>query len=321
MHAVFIHKYGGVEALTHEATTIPRPGEDEVLVKISAIGVNFHDIYTRSGLYPTPLPFIIGKEAAGVVQKIGSRVTKFKVGERVGSASLNGGYAEFVCVREKELVPIPRVIDDKVACAVLLQGMTAHYLTQSTFQIKKRNTVLIHAAAGGIGGLLTQVARNMGAYVYGTASTEEKANITKKLGAQEVINYTKQDFEKEIMRSTKGKGVHVVYDSVGKDTYAKSLNCLSICGYLVLFGQSSGKVPPVDPLDLSKKSLFLTRPKLFDYILTHDALLDRAKEVFGWIMSGRLKVRIAKIYSLKDAAKAHKDLESRKYSGKLLLIP
>lgn len=321
MHAVIIYKFGGVEVLKYEETEKPQPKDDEVLVKISSIGVNFHDIYSRSGLYPSQLPFTIGKEASGVVEKIGSKVKKFKVGDRVVSASINGSYAEYASILEKELVSIPQRVDERTACAILLQGMTAHYLTKSTYKIKKGDKVLIHAAAGGIGGLLVQVAHNIGAFVYGTVSTEEKVKIAQKLGANEIINYAKQAFEKEIMRLTKGKGVHVVYDSVGKDTYEKSLRCLQTCGYLILFGQSSGKVPPIDPLVLFKKSLFLTRPKLFDYILTHDALLKRASDVFGWVTSGKVKVRIAKTYTLNNAARAHEDLVSRKYSGKLLLIP
>lgn len=322
MHAVIVHKVGGPEVLKYEKTQIPSPKENEVLIKTTAIGVNFHDIYTRTGLYPPSyLPFIIGKEATGVVMKVGKNVKKFKVGERVGSASLNGAYAEYVKASEKEFIPLPAKIDDKTACALLLQGTTAQYLAKSTYKIKKGDKVLIHAAAGGVGGLLVQIAKMLGAEVYGTVSTDEKAAIAKKLGAKEVINYKRSDFEKEIMKLTRGQGVDVVYDSVGKDTYEKSLRCLGFFGMLVLFGQSSGRMPPVDPILLYPKSLYFTRPKLFDYIRTHDDLLQRAKDVFDWVIKGKLKVRIAKTYRLEDAPIAHRDLVSRKFSGKLLLIP
>lgn len=321
MHAVIVHEVGGGEVLKYEQTKIPSPKENEVLIKTAAIGVNFHDIYTRTGFYPSPLPFIIGKEATGVVVKLGKKVKKFKIGDRVGSASFNGAYAEFAVVLEKDLVPIPAKIDDKTACALLLQGMTAQYLAKSTYKIKKGDKVLIHAAAGGVGGLLVQVAKMLRADVYGTVSTGEKAAIAKRLGVDEVINYKKSDFEKEIMKFTNSGGVNVVYDSVGKDTYEKSLKCLKVCGMLVLFGQSSGRVPPIDPILLYPKSLFLTRPKIFDYIRTHEDLLQRAKDVFDWVIAGKLKVRIAKMYPLKEAPTAHKDLVSRKFSGKLLLIP
>jgi NADPH2:quinone reductase len=322
MKVIRVHKTGDPKVLTHEEIAAPEPGNGEARVNIEAVGVNFVDIYQRTGQYKVPLPFTLGQEAAGVVDAIGSGVSEVKPGDRVAYATVTGAYAEYAVVPAWRLVPIPGGISTQQAAAVILQGMTAHYLAYSTYPLKPGDTALIHAAAGGVGLLLVQIAKQCGARVIGTVSTEEKARLAKEFGAEEIILYTRQDFEAEVKRLTSGKGVNVVYDSVGKTTFDKSLNCLKPRGYMVLYGQSSGAVPPLDPQVLNAKgSLFLTRPTLGHYIADRAELLQCANDLFHWMLAGKLKVRIAKTFALADAAEAHQFLENRQALGKLLLIP
>lgn len=322
MHAIWIDKPGGLEVLSYRECTQPQPNVGEVLVKIAAIGVNFIDVYYRTGLYEASYPFIPGMEAAGVVEAVGAGVTELNVGNRVVYASSHpGSYAEYAVVPATTAVPVPDDIDDRSAAAAFLQGMTAHYLTHSTYHLQAGDTVLIHAAAGGVGSLLTQVARHLGAYVIGITSTAEKAQLAYEAGANEVILSTQEDVEEEVRRLTKGEGVAVVYDSVGKTTFEQSLNCLRLRGYLVLYGQSSGLVPAFEPGRLASKSLFLTRPMLFDYIRDREALVARAREVLDWVATGKVRLRIWRTYPLPEASQAHRDLESRAALGKVLLLP
>ncbi len=322
MKAVRVHKYGGPEVLTLEEIPLPEPKAGEARVKIEAIGVNFIDIYQRTGLYPLQTPFILGTEGAGIVDAVGPNVTEVKKGERVGYASIPGSYAEYAIVPAARLVPIPPNIDARTAAALMLQGMTAHYLTHSTYPLKKGETALLHAAAGGVGLLLIQIAKQLGATVIGTVSTEAKAKLAKEMGADHLILYTQTDFLAEVKKLTDGRGVNVVYDSVGQTTFDKSLDCLRPRGYLVLFGQSSGPVPPFDPGKLAAKgSLFLTRPSLPHYTLERSELLQRANDVFNWTGAGKLKLRIDKTFPIAEAAKAHRDLEERKTTGKVILLP
>ncbi len=321
MKAIHVTQPGGPEALQYSDIPIPSPNAGEALIRIKAIGVNFIDVYHREGRYPLPVPFVPGSEAAGIVESVGEGVTEVKPGDRVAYAMHIGSYAEYTAVPVSKLVPIPPTVDDQSAAAAMLQGMTAHYLCYSTYPVKKGETVLIHAGAGGVGLLLTQLVRQIGARVITTVSTEEKATLSRQAGADEVILYTQQDFEAEVRRLTDGAGVHVVYDSVGKTTFDKSLACLRPRGYLALFGGSSGAVPAFDPIILSKKSVFLTRPSLGHYVLTREELLHRAGDVLKWIQKGTLKLRIEHTYSLTEAAQAHRDLESRATTGKLVLLP
>lgn len=322
MKAIRIHNFGGPEVLTFEDIPVPEPAAGEARVKIEASGVNFIDVYHRTGLYPLKTPFTLGTEGAGIVDAVGTGVTEVIKGDRVAYAMIPGSYAEYTVVPAARLVPVPANIDAQTAAAVMLQGMTAHYLTYGAYQLKKGDTALIHAAAGGAGLLLVQVAKMLGAKVIGTVSTEAKAALAKQVGADEIILYTQADFLTEVKRITDGKGVHVVYDSVGATTFDKSLDCLKPRGYLVLFGQSSGPVPPFDPGKLAAKgSLFLTRPSLAHYTLDRVELLQRAGDLFGWIQSGKVKPRIENVFALKDAGQAQRLLESRKTSGKLVLIP
>lgn len=322
MHAIWTDKPGGPDVLSYRECAQPEPNDGEVLIKIAAIGVNFIDVYYRTGLYAASYPFIPGMEAAGVVEAVGAGVTELKGGDRVVYVSSHpGSYAEYAVVPASIAVPVPDYIDDRSAAAVFLQGMTAHYLTHSTYRIRAGDTMLIHAAASGVGLLLTQVAQHLGAHVIGTTSTAEKARLAYEAGANEVILYTQEDFEKEVRRITKGEGVAVVYDSVGKTTFEQSLNCLRRCGYLVLYGQSSGLVPSFEPARLASKSLFLTRPMLFDYIADRQSLLTRAREVLDWVATGKVRVRIWRTYLLPLASQAHRDLESRAALGKVLLLP
>ena len=322
MKAIQVQKTGGPEVLTLVDIPVPKPKPNEVIVKIAASGVNFIDVYFREGRYPSPLPFVDGQEGAGTVTEVGSDVKTFKPGDHVAYSNVLGSYAEYAAVPAEKLVKVPSGISDEQAAAAMLQGMTAHYLVHSTYALKKGETALIHAAAGGVGLLLVQMAKNLGARVIGTAGTEEKAKLAKDAGADEVIVYTKQDFEAETKRLTENKGVHVIYDGVGKSTFEQDLNLLRPRGYLVLFGGSSGAVPPFDPIKLSQKgSLFLTRPSLMHYVLTREELEHRAGDVLGWIAAGKLKLRIAQKYRLEEAQQAHKDLEARKTTGKILLIP
>ena len=322
MKAIQVPKNGGVEVLTVVDIPIPKPKSNEAIVKIAASGVNFIDVYFREGRYPITPPFIIGQEASGTVSEVGSEVKDFKPGDRVAYTGITGAYAEYEAVPADRLVRVPAGITDQQAAAAMLQGTTAHYLTHSTFPLKKGDIALIHAAAGGVGLLLVQMAKARGARVIATVSTEEKAKLAKDAGADDVIFYTKQDFEVETKRLTEGKGVHVVYDGVGKDTFDKGLNVLRPRGYLILFGASSGAPPPFDLGKLAQKgSLFVTRPTLGHYIASHDELQERASDVLNMISSGKLKLRIEHLYPLQDAAQAHRELEGRKTTGKLLLIP
>ncbi len=322
MKAVRIHGYGGVEVLKYEEVEKPEPGEGQVRVKIEAVGVNFIDIYHRIGRYQGSLPLTLGQEGGGVVDAVGANVTDFKPGDRVVYASVQGSYAEYAIVPAWMLVPVPKEVDMQLATAVMLQGLTAHYLTHSTYPLQQGETALVHAAGGGAGGLLVQIAKLRGARVIGTVSTEEKAALAREAGADEVINYAQSDFEMEVKRITSNKGVDVVYDSVGKDTFEKGLNCLRKRGYMVLYGQSSGPAPQIDPQILNGKgSLFLTRPTLGHYTADRAELVGRTNDLFNWIAAGKLKVRVDKTYPLADAGEAHRYLEGRQSKGKILLLP
>jgi NADPH:quinone reductase len=322
MKAVRINKYGGPESLSCEDIPVPAPKAGEARVKIDAVGLNYIDIYQRSGVYPLQTPFTLGMEGAGVVDAIGAGVTEVKVGDPVAYAMILGSYANFAIVPATKLAPLPSHIDAQTAAGLMLQGMTAHYLTHSTYPLKKGETALIHAAAGGVGLLLIQIAKLLGAVVIGTVSTEAKAQLAKEAGADEVILYTQTDFLSEVKKLTNGRGVHVVYDSVGQTTFDKSLECLRPRGTLVLFGQSSGPVPPFDVGKLGAKgSLFLTRPSLAHYTLERTELLERAGDLFNWIGSGKLKLRIERTLPMAEAAEAHRLLEGRKTTGKVVLLP
>ncbi len=322
MNAIQVQKPGGPEVLTLVDIPVPKPKPHEAVVKVSAAGVNFIDVYLREGRYPSTLSFISGQEGSGIVSEIGADVKSFKPGDRVAYTGIPGSYAEYAAVPADRLVLLPPGITEHQAAAAMLQGMTAHYLVHDTYPLKKGETALIHAAAGGAGLLLVQMAKNIGARVIGTAGTEEKAKLAREAGADEVILYAQEDFEAETKRLTDGKGVHVVYDGVGKTTFDKDLNILRPRGYLVLFGASSGPVPPFDLVKLSQKgSLFVTRPTLVHHIATHEELQQRATAVLTMIAKGKLKLRIEHIYPLREAQQAHRDLEARKTTGKLLLIP
>jgi NADPH2:quinone reductase len=322
MQAIRLHAFGGPEVLHLDEVPLPTPGADQVRIKIEASGVNFADVYNRTGQYAISLPAVLGSEAAGVVEEVGPGVGDLKPGDRVAYAQEPGAYAQFAVVPAWKVVKIPDRLDTRSAAAAMLQGLTAHYLTHSTYPLQAGQTALVHAAAGGVGQLLVQMAKRQGARVIGTVSTEEKAQLARILGADEVIRYTRDDFEAETRRLTRGTGVDVVYDSVGKMTFEKSLNCVRRRGYLVLFGQSSGAVPPLDPQVLNAKgSLFLTRPTLAHYVATRDELQQRTGDLFGWIASGDLKVRIDRTFPLAQAAEAHRYLESRQTHGKVLLLP
>jgi NADPH2:quinone reductase len=322
MQAVRVHQFGNADVLRGESVPMPEPGQGEARVKIEAAGINFIDVYQRTGAYRGELPFTLGVEGAGVVDKVGPGVTEVKAGDRVAFAMHPGSYAEYAIVSAWKLVSVPSKASTQQAAAVMLQGMTAHYLTHSTYPLQPGDTALIHAAAGGVGLLLVQIAKRCGARVIGTTSTEEKASLARAAGADEVILYTQTDFEPEVKRLTGGKGVNVVYDSVGKTTFDHSLNCLKPRGYLVLFGQSSGAVPPLDPQVLNAKgSLFLTRPTLAHYVADRQELLQRANDLFAWIAAGELSVRVDKTWPLAQAAEAHRYLESRQSKGIVLLIP
>jgi NADPH2:quinone reductase len=322
MKAIRVKQVGGPEVLELVDLPIPEPKANEAVVKLAASGVNFIDVYHREGRYKAALPFTPGQEGAGEVTAVGSDVKSVKVGERVAWSSLLGAYAEYAAVSADRLVPIPQGVSDRQAAAVMLQGMTAHYLVHDTHPLKRGETALIHAAAGGVGLLLVQMAHHIGARVIATVSTDEKAKLAREAGADEVILYTQSDFEAETKRLTAGAGVHVVYDSVGKTTFEKGLNVLRPRGMMVLFGGSSGAAPSIDPIVLTQKgSLFLTRPSLNNYISTREELLARSSAVFAMITAGKLKLRIEHTYPLAQAQQAHRDLEGRKTTGKLLLVP
>ena len=322
MKAVRIHQFGGPEVLQYEEVPTPTPGPGEVLVKLAAAGLNYSDVHQRTGHFPSKLPYTMGREGSGTVAALGPEVTNFKAGEPVAYTGIPGAYAEYALVPAERLVRMPAGLDVKVGAAAMLQGMTAHYLAYTTYPLKAGDSCLIHAAAGGVGLLLVQMAKQCGARVFGTVSTEEKAALARDAGADEVILYTKQDFETEVKRLTNGQGVNVVYDSVGKITFEKSLNCLKPLGYLVLYGRASGPVAPFDPAILSaKRSLFLTCPSLPHYIADRASLEKRSGDVLGWIGSGKLKLRIEFTFPLANVAEAHRGLEARKTTGKVLLIP
>lgn len=322
MKAIRIHQFGGPEVLRYEDAPDPKPGVGEAVVAVEAAGVNFIDVYHRTGLYKNELPFTPGMEAAGTVVAVGEGVTEPAVGDRVAFAMQIGAYAQLARVPAWKLVPLPATLDAKAAAAAMLQGMTAHYLARDTFPLRNGQVALVHAAAGGVGLLLTQLAKSVGAVVIGTVSTPAKAQLARDAGADHVVNYTEQDFEAEVKRLTSGAGCHVVYDSVGKTTWEKSLNCLRPRGYLVLYGNSSGPVPPIDPLLLSSKgSVYVTRPTLAHYSADRGELLARAGDVLARVASGSLHLRIELVFPLADAAVAHGELEGRRTTGKVLLTP
>jgi NADPH2:quinone reductase len=320
MRAIRVHAHGGPEVLRNEDVAIPEPGPGEAVVKVAFTGLNFIDVYYRTGLNKPPqLPFTLGMEASGTVAAVGAGVTDVVSGDRVAWSMVLGTYAEYAVTPAWRLAKLPAAVSFESGAAVMLQGMTAHYLTHDTFPLKPGHTALVHAAAGGAGFALTQVARLKGATVIATVGSDEKAEIARQAGANDVIVYSRQDFEAEVKRLTGGQGVDVVYDSVGATTFDKSLNCLRARGYMVLFGNSSGPVPPFDPLTLaSKGSLFLTRPGLNKYSATREEILMRTADMFRWLASGELKLRIDSVRALADAAQAHEDLEARRTTGKVL---
>jgi NADPH2:quinone reductase len=322
MKAVRIHQFGGPEVLQYEEVPTPTPGPGQVLVKLAAAGLNYSDVYQRTGHFPNKLPYTMGREGSGTVAAVGPQVTSFKAGEPVAYTGVPGAYAEYALVPAERLLHMPAGLDVKVGAAAMLQGMTAHYLAYTTYTLKPGDSCLIHAAAGGVGLLLVQMAKQCGARVFGTVSTEEKAALAREAGADEAILYSRQDFETEVKRLTNGQGVNVVYDSVGKTTFEKSLNCLKPLGYMVLYGESSGPVAPFDPAILNAKgSLFLTCPSLPHYIADRASLEKRAGDVLGWIAAGKLKIRTEITFPLANVAEAHRSLEGRKTTGKVLLIP
>jgi NADPH2:quinone reductase len=322
MKAIRVHAVGGPDVLQLEDLPLPEPGPGEARVKIEAAGLNYIDTYYRAGLYGTPLPFTPGSEAAGVVDAVGPEVTLVKPGDRVAYCLVLGAYAAYAIVPAAKLVPLPAGLSAELAAAVILQGMTAHYLAISTYPLRPGDTALVHAAGGATGQLLVQVAKRMGARVIGTAGSDAKAELARQAGADAVVLYETEDFEAEVKRLTDGRGVDVVYDSVGQATFAKSLNCLRPRGLMALFGQSSGPVPPIDLQILNQKgSLFVTRPTLGHYVATRSELISRAGDVFMWIASGELAVRIDRVLPLSEAAEAHRLLQSRQTAGKVLLLP
>ncbi|MEE3260011.1 MAG: quinone oxidoreductase [Candidatus Latescibacterota bacterium] len=322
MKAIRFHQHGGAEVLVYEDAPAPEAGPGEAIVQIEAIGLNYIDTYHRDGLYPVELPCIPGVEAAGIVARVGEGVEGVQEGDRVAYAGAMGSYADEAAVPADRLVSLPDDVSSEVGAAALLQGMTAHYLAHGSYPLGDEDTALIHAGAGGVGLLLIQMAKRLGARVLTTVSTEAKERLARGAGADEVIRYTELDFEDEVMAMTEGRGVDVVYDSVGKTTFDKSLNVLRPLGYLVLFGQSSGPVEPIDPGILNVKgSLFLTRPTMVHYIQTRAALLARAGDVLGWIGSGELDLRIGNRFALSEAAAAHRALQGRKTTGKVVLLP
>ena len=322
MKAIRVHAPGAADAMKFEDVPEPQPKAGEAVVKVDAAGLNYIDVYQRSGLYKLEMPLTLGLEAGGTVTATGPGVSEVKVGDKVAYTGVPGAYAQYAAVPAARLVVLPQGVSTKQGAAIMLQGITAHYLACSTYPLKKGDACLVHAAAGGVGLILCQIARLRGAKVIGTVSTEEKAKLAREAGADETILYTKQDFAAEVKRITGGKGLQVVYDSVGKDTWEGSLNCLAPRGLIALYGQSSGPIGQIDPQILNTKgSLFLTRPSLNVYIATREELQQRAADLFGWVRDGKLKLRMEFEFPLKDAAEAHRALEGRKTTGKVLLIP
>jgi NADPH2:quinone reductase len=322
MKAIRVQHIGGPEVMHLADVLVPQAKGSEALVKVNVAGVNSIDAQFRDGRLRTPLPFIPGQEGAGVVTAVGPQAKTLKIGDRVAWSGTLGSYAEYVAAPEEHLVPVPAAISDDQATAAMMQGLTAHYLVNDAHKLKAGETALVHAAAGGVGILVVQMARAIGARVIGTASSDEKAQLAREAGADEVIVFTRQDFETEVKRLTDGKGVDVVYDGVGKATFEKNLNVMRLRGMLVVYGMSSGAVPPVDPAKLSEKgSLYMARTTLAHFTATREELLARTSALFGLIADGKLKVRIAKKYPLAEAAQAHRDMEARTLAGKLLLVP
>jgi len=321
MKAVQITEFGGPEVMKYQDLSDLSPGDGQALVQIEAIGVNYTDTYSRSGVNPTDLPWVVGVEGAGVVKQVGTNVTQVSEGDAVVYCGIAGSYAEQAIVPADRLIKIPQGLDSKASAAAMLQGMTAHYLCHSTYQVKQGDKVLVHAGAGGVGLLLIQMVKRLGGYVFSTVSTDAKAQLAKEAGADEVILYTSQDFAEEVNKSTNGQGVEVVYDAVGQTTFDGSIKSLARRGYMVLYGQASGPVPPVDPRVLGNGSKFLTRPGLGDYTVTRQELEQRAGDVLGWVKSGELKLRIEHVMALSEASEAHRQLESRLTTGKVVLIP
>ena len=321
-HAMRVYEYGGPEKLRWEQVQVGAPGEGQVLVRNTAVGLNFVDTYQRSGLYQTALPFIPGSEGAGVVEAVGPKVKEFKVGDRVAYSSPIGAYAEVLLRPAERLVKIPAGIDDKTAAAMMLKGLTAQYLIRRTYRVKKGDIILMHAAAGGVGQILCQWARALGATVIGTVGSDEKAALAKKAGCRHVIVTSREKFVERVKEITQGKGVPVVYDGIGKDTFMDSLDCLAPLGLMASFGNASGAVTQFNPGVLAQKgSLFLTRPTLITYTASREALLSAARELFAVVKSGKVKIAINQTYPLREAAQAQRDLESRKTTGSTVLIP
>ena len=322
MKAIRIHSPGGPEALSLEEIPRPEPGRGEALVRIEAAGVNFIDVYHRTGQYKAKLPVTPGSEGAGTVEALGPEVSEIRVGDRVASVAFSGSYAEYAVAPAEKLVVLPEGVSARDGAAAMLQGMTAHYLAVSTYSLKPGDACLVHAGAGGVGRLLCQIAKMRGATVIATAGGPEKTAIARQAGADHAIDYRTEDFEAEVRRITNGRGVNVVYDSVGKTTFEKSLSCLVRRGLMALFGQSSGPVGPIDPQVLNQKgSLYLTRPTLFHYVASREELLERSGQVLGWVRDGKLRLSIFREIPLSEAALAHRILESRQSTGKLLIVP
>jgi len=321
MKAIQITEFGGPEVMKYKDLPDLSPGDGQALVEIEAVGVNYTDTYSRSGVNPTALPWIVGVEGAGVVRDVGKDVTQVREGDSVVYCSISGSYAEQALVPADRLIKIPEGLDSKSSAAAMLQGMTAHYLCHSTYHVNQGDKVLVHAGAGGVGLLLIQMVKRMGGYVFSTVSTDAKAQLARDAGADEVILYTQQDFAEEINKSTNGEGVEVAYDAVGQTTFDGSISSLARRGYMVLYGQASGPVPPVDPRVLGNGSKFLTRPGLGDYTVTRQELEKRAGDVLGWVKSGELRLRVEHVMALSEASEAHRQLESRLTTGKVVLIP
>ena len=322
MKAVQINEFGGADAMRYQDVAAPAPGSGEAVVEIQAAGVNFTDVYSRAGINPgPPLPRTIGVEGAGVVKSVGEGVAEVAVGDQVVYCSVNGSYAEQALVPSWRLIKRPPGVDAKAGAAAMLQGMTAHYLCHSTYPVQKGDAVIVHAGAGGMGLVLTQMIKNLGGYVFTTVSTDEKAELSRQAGADHVINYTEQDFAEEVKKATGGDGVRVVYDGVGKTTFHQSVSCLGRRGVVALYGAASGNPDPIDPRLFAAGSLYLTRPGLGDYTVDRAELESRAGDVLGWVASGQLKLRIGHEFALSDASEAHRQLESRATTGKVLLIP